>query len=404
MELLFWLSVGLIVYVYAGYPVVLGVWAWIVGKSEIDDSILDRSADALPGVTVIIAARDEARRLPGRIDNLLASDYPQDRLQIIVASDGSTDNTLDTLAQYTSRVELVMLPPGGKARALNAAVSRARYPILVFADARQRFAPDAIRRLVRHFSQASVGAVSGELVLDCERADFTVGRDESAGAADGDPSTVVRGAVSHVERQIGPTSTIGDGLSAYWKYEKWLRRHEAIVGSTLGATGAIYAMRRTLWQPLPPDTILDDVLGPMRVVLRRQRVLFDATAHAFDETASDAAVETRRKVRTLAGNFQLLALEPRLLLPMVNPVWLQFVSHKLGRLLVPYALVVALATSVWLAPRSLVYAFAFGAQVVFYGLAIYGAWLDRRDRRGIGAQAATTDAAYSPVLKRNEAA
>ena len=380
MEILFWLSVGLIVYVYAGYPVVLGVWAWIVGtsrRSRMDDSTIDHwLSDALPGVTVIIAARDEARRLPGRIDNLLASDYPQDRLQIIVASDGSTDDTLEALAPFASRVELVMLPPGGKARALNAAVSRARHPILVFADARQRFAPDAIRRLVRHFSRLSVGAVSGELVLDCERADLPV----------------------------GPTSTIGDGLSVYWKYEKWLRRHEAIVGSTLGATGAIYAMRRTLWQPLPPDTILDDVLGPMRVVLRRHRVLFDGTAHAFDETASDAAVETRRKVRTLAGNFQLLTLEPRLLLPIVNPVWLQFVSHKLGRLLVPYALIVAFATSVWLAPRSLVYAVALAGQVGFYGLAMYGAWLDHRDRRDIGARSANTDAGYSPVLKRNEAA
>src|SRR5688572_22302771 len=156
MELLFWLSVGLIAYVYVGYPVVLGVWAWVVGTSRIDDLNIDYPpTDALPGVTVIIAARDEARRLPARIDNLLALDYPQDRLQIVVASDGSTDNTIEALAPYASRVELVMLPPGGKARALNAAVSRARHPILVFADARQQFASDAIRRLVRHFSRLS---------------------------------------------------------------------------------------------------------------------------------------------------------------------------------------------------------------------------------------------------------
>ena len=115
-------------------------------------------------------------------------------------------------------------------------------------------------------------------------------------------------------------------------------------------------------------------------------------------------MEARRKRRTLAGNYQILALEPRLLLPFVNPVWLQFVSHKLGRLLVPYALVIAFATSVWLSPASLVYAFALGAQVGFYGLAMYGAWLDRRDRRGIGARAADRDTGYSAVLKRNEAA
>jgi cellulose synthase/poly-beta-1,6-N-acetylglucosamine synthase-like glycosyltransferase len=361
MEVLFWCSVGLIAYVYVGYPALLGAWSFAVSKlsrrGAADD---DPRPEALPGVSVIIAARDEARRLPARIENLLESEYPQDRLQLIVASDGSTDHTPDVLAPYASRLDLLMLPPRGKAAALNAAVARARYPILVFADARQRFAADAIRQLVRHFSEPSIGAVSGELILDCERAD------PSAAGAD---------------RRVGPPSTIGDGVGAYWTYEKWLRRHEAVVGSTLGVTGAIYAMRRSLWHPLPEDTILDDVLGPMRIVLQRYRVTFDSSARAYDETARDAGVETRRKVRTLAGNFQLLALEPRLLLPGVNPVWVQFVSHKLGRLLVPYALGTALLTSLWLAPASWMYAAAATGQVAFYGLAAYGALLERRARQ-----------------------
>ncbi len=351
MEAVFWLSVALIAYVYAGYPVLLAIWARIATIGAARGGVHDaspRRPSALPPVTIIIAARNEARRLPSRIDNLLASDYPKDCMQIVVASDGSTDATLDALEPYASTVELIMLPPGGKARALNAAVARARHPILVFADARQRFAPDAIRRLVRHFERLSVGAVSGELVLDCE--------------------------------QGASASTVAGGVGAYWKYEKWLRRREAVVGSTLGVTGAVYAMRRVLWEPLPPDTILDDVLGPMRVVLRRYRVLFDATAVAFDEAAGDVVVETQRKVRTLAGNFQLLALEPRLLVPGLNPVWLQFMSHKVGRLAVPYALLTLLASSAWLAPRSWVYAAALAAQLAFYGLAAYGAVLDRRRR------------------------
>jgi biofilm PGA synthesis N-glycosyltransferase PgaC len=353
MEILFWSSVALIFYVYAGYPVLLAIWARLVRNPRVDEA--EDGTNPLPGVSVIVAARNEAHRLPGRLDNLLASDYPQDRLQIIVASDGSTDHTLDALAPYQSRIELLMLPARGKAAALNAAVSRAQHPILVFADARQRFAPDAIRRLVRHFRQSSIGAVSGELVLDCERAGRT-------------------------DVQVGPTSAAADGVGAYWKYEKWLRRREAIVGSTLGVTGAIYAMRRTLWQPLPAETILDDVLGPMRIVLQRHRVVFDETALAFDETARDTAAETRRKVRTLAGNFQLLALEPRLLVPGVNPVWFQFVSHKLGRLLVPYALGAALVSSLFLAPSAWIYAAAAAGQVAFYGLAAYGALLERRAR------------------------
>ena len=356
MGVVFWLSAGLIVYVYAGYPVLLAVWARAVATMRRRDRADGSPGSAgalrespLPPVTVIIAARNEGRRLPARIENLLASDYPKDRMQIVVASDGSTDNTLDALEPYASSVELIMLPHGGKARALNAAVARACNPILVFADARQRFAPDTIRRLVRHFDRLSVGAVSGELVLDCE--------------------------------QGGSASTVADGVGAYWKYEKWLRRREAIVGSTLGVTGAVYAMRRVLWEPLPPDTILDDVLGPMRIVLRRYRVLFDATALAFDEAAKHVAAETQRKVRTLAGNFQLLLLEPRLLVPGLNPVWLQFMSHKVGRLAVPYALITLFASSAWLAASSWLYTAALSAQLAFYGLAVYGAVLDHR-RRG----------------------
>lgn len=353
MEALFWMSAGFIAYVYAGYPALLGVWAAVKERAASSRTRPHRpqavrSATVRPsGVSVIIAARNEASRLPGRIDNLLASDYAG-RLQIVVASDGSTDDTADALAPYGDRVELLMLPPGGKAAALNAAVARARHPILVFADARQRFAPDAIGRLASHFSDPQIGAVSGELVLDCEA---------SADA---------------------PGSTIGDGVGAYWRYEKWLRRREAIVGSTLGVTGAIYAMRRWLWQPLPPDTLLDDVLGPMRLVLRGYRVTFDADARAFDVASPDASSELRRKVRTLAGNFQLLAQEPRLIVPAVNPVWVQFVSHKLGRLLVPYALVALLGASAVLAADSALYAAAFAAQAAFYGLAAYGAVLDRR--------------------------
>jgi biofilm PGA synthesis N-glycosyltransferase PgaC len=357
METLFWIAIGIVAYVYLGYPVVLGAWAAIVSRlkpatmaGRLEDPAREGrpqpAREDPPLVSVIIAARDEARRLPARIENLLASDYPGERLQIIVASDGSTDDTADALAPYRDRITLVALPPSGKAGALNAAIERAQHPLLVFADARQRFAPDAIRRLVAHFTDPAIGAVSGELMLD------------------------------------GGASTIGDGVGAYWSYEKWLRRHEAVVGSTLGVTGAIYAMRRSLWRPLPDDTILDDVMAPMRVVLAGYRVIFDGEARAFDEAAKDASAELRRKSRTLAGNYQLLAREPRLLVPIANPVWVQFMSHKVGRLVVPYALVALLVASAWLTPSSYFYALAFAAQAGFYGLAVYGALLDRRVKHG----------------------
>jgi cellulose synthase/poly-beta-1,6-N-acetylglucosamine synthase-like glycosyltransferase len=260
---------------------------------------------------------------------------------------------------FAGRVRLLRLPAAGKACALNAAVAEARHPIVVFADARQRFAPDAIRRLVAHFRDPHIGAVSGELVLDCEE------RLTSSAAA----------------APVASASTVADSVGAYWRYEKWLRRHEAVVDSTVGVTGAIYAMRRWLWQPLPADTVLDDVMTPMRIVMRGYRVIFESSARAFDGVAKDSAVEMRRKVRTLAGNFQLLAREPRLLLPGANPVWLQFVSHKIGRLLVPYALIAVLTASVILARQSLFYAAALAAQLLFYGLAAYGALLERRTHR-----------------------
>jgi biofilm PGA synthesis N-glycosyltransferase PgaC len=360
MEAVFWVSVAFVAYIYAGYPLLLAIWARVArAKDSASGPVAAPAARAsrLPGVSIVIAARDEAQRLPARIENLLGSDYPADRLQIIVASDGPADETVAALEPYRDRVEVLALPRHGKATALNAAVRRARHAILVFADARQRFAPDAIRRLVPHFDDPLVGAVSGELMIELK------------------------------------ASTIGNGVGAYWEYEKWLRRREAIVGSTLGVTGAIYAMRTSLWQPLPADTLLDDVLGPIRVVLKGYHVTFESGARAFDEAPPDASQELRRKMRTLAGNFQLVAHEPRLLVPGVNPVWLQFMSHKIGRLLVPYALVAIFATSALLAPTSWFYALAFGAQLAFCALAAYGAALDRRGRRASSAPEVKREAA-----------
>jgi poly-beta-1,6-N-acetyl-D-glucosamine synthase len=342
MTLLFWLSALLIAYVYVGYPVLLAVW---VMKWRRPIKRNARRVHPLPGVSIVIAARNEAPRLPERITNLLELDYPEDRRQIIVVCDGSTDGTLEAVAPFRPAVDLVCVQSCGKALALNAGVARARHPILVFADARQTFAPDALLALVAPFTDPSIGGVSGELVLDCET-------------------------------QAATTSTVAEGVGLYWKYEKTLRRLESAIGSTLGATGAIYALRKSLWRPLPPDTMLDDVLAPMRAVLRGARVVFDERAKAFDRIAPDADAESRRKIRTLAGNVQILWLEPRLLLPWANPVWLQYVSHKLGRLLVPYALLGLLAANIALAGESAFYLVTLIAQCAFYLLAGYGACLE----------------------------
>lgn len=357
METVFWVSALVIGYVFAGYPLLLAICARVAGRPPRKRPIDDRQP--WPAISIIVAARNEAARLPARVSNLLSLNYDGSR-EIIVVSDGSTDGTVEALRPVAGRIRLIELPAGGKPLALNAGAAAAAGDILVFADARQWFEPDALRELVANFADDEVGGVTGELVLDCEAA---------PGAS---------------------TSTIGDGVGAYWKYEKWLRRHEGLVWSTLGATGAIYALRRSLWRPLPAETLLDDVLAPMRAVLAGYRVVFEERARACDTAASDAAAEARRKRRTLAGNYQILALEPRLLAPFVNPVWLQYASHKLGRLLVPWALVAVFVASAFLVTEHWIYTAAFVVQLGFYGLAALGAWYEARERRELnGAKVAT---------------
>jgi biofilm PGA synthesis N-glycosyltransferase PgaC len=339
MTLLFWISAAIVLYVYGGYPCLLAVWARTVDRRP---RRIPFGTGRWPSLSIIVAVRNEARRLPARIANLLEQEYPGER-EIIVVSDGSMDAPGAALAAFGDAVTLIELPPGGKPLALNAGVMAASGSILVFADARQRFAPGALIELALNFSDPKVGGATGELVLDCE---------ENA------PSD----------------SGIGEGIGLYWKYEKWLRRNESRVWSTLGATGAIYALRRALWRPLPASTLLDDVLAPMRAVLAGSRVVFEPRAIAYDRASRDAAAETRRKKRTLAGNYQILAQEPRLLVPFLNPVCMQYVSHKVGRLIVPWALVALLACSIALAHESWLYKFMVAAQCELYGLALAGAF------------------------------
>ena len=362
MVILFWCAASFVAYVYAGYPLTLWVWARLRPRA------LASVGQAPKGVTIVLAIRNERDRLRARIDNLLQLDYPSSARQIVVVSDGSDDQPESVVAPYGSLVDFVTVPRGGKALALNAGVARARFDVLVFADARQQFASDALIELTQPLQDPAVGGVTGELLLDCESSwRRTAVRDRRRGPRPAAPD----------RRRTGP-STIAPGVGIYWRYEKMLRRLESAVGSTLGATGAIYALRRDLWSPLPADTILDDVLAPMRAVLAGYRVVFNPRAQAFDRAAPDAETESRRKVRTLAGNYQILWLEPQLLNPLRNPVWLQYTSHKLARLLVPYALLLMFAASVASAARHPVYLGALIVQCACYALAGYGAWLESR--------------------------
>ena len=242
--------------------------------------------------------------MPRKLQNLLALKYPAGRMEIIVVSDGSTDATNQILSTFMndSLRAIFRLRHEGKASGLNQAIRQARGEIVVFADARQVIEPDALKQLVANFADPSVGGVTGELVLH-----------ESA------------------------TGRSLEGVGLYWRLEKKVRQWEATIGSVVGATGAFYAVRRNLLVTLPTGVILDDVYLPLQVVRQGYRMAFESRAVARESLQSSARQEFRRKVRTLTGNYQLLQLAPWLL-TRSNPLRFQFVSHKLLRLVAPFAL------------------------------------------------------------------
>ena len=326
----FCFSLVTLFYTYFGYP----IFIWLLAK--IRRQANNNSANVLPTITVVISAFNEAKRLPHRIENLLASDYPADKLSVVVVSDGSTDNTAEILDGFADRVRLINHSVRqGKAHCLNVAVGEADSDIIMFADCRQRFAADTINRLAALFVNPEVGAASGELMIESS------------------------------------SSNTGGGVDAYWKLEKFVRYHEGKFDSCIGCTGAVYAIRRSLFEPLPVDTILDDVVIPMRIALRGSRVLFEPAAVAFDPQSLEPEREKVRKQRTLAGNFQMLMRYPGWLLPSRNRVWWQLISHKYLRLVAPLFLVLLLISNALLASVPF-FRWVFFAHVSFYIAAIIG--------------------------------
>jgi cellulose synthase/poly-beta-1,6-N-acetylglucosamine synthase-like glycosyltransferase len=328
MKLLFWLCLVLIAYTYFGYA----IWLWLYGRLRRRPILQGRIT---PSVSIIIAARNEEASFPAKLENLRLLDYPQEQLQIIVASDGSTDGTANILRDQANHIFPVILEESnGKACALNEAVKFATSDILVFLDARQAIDANAVSELVACFADPEVGAVSGELLLE---------------TAPGLPSA--------------------NALGIYWKIEKTVRKLESASGSVVGVTGAIYAIRREHYAEIPRGTILDDVFVPMNVARIGKRVIFQPSAIARDRLFSEKGKEFSRKVRTLTGNYQLLRLAPWLLSP-ANPLLFRFVSHKLLRLLVPLLLVLMLAASAM--SGGPFFRAAFWLQTLFYVLAILG--------------------------------
>lgn len=356
MSVVFWLSLLVMGYAYLGYPLLLRGLIPMRGRGRARQAARERALPAslknaslvepmesekvgdAPLLSIVLVAHNEAERIEARIENLARCHYAGPR-ELVVVCGGCTDDTAERARRFQGDLGVRVIElrdRSSKASGLNRAVEEARGQILVFADARQQFNVHAITRLVAPFTDPAVAGVSGNLDI--------------APSEDG----------------------AGAGIDAYWKLERWIRRLESDWDSVIGCTGAIYALRRPAFEPLPEDTILDDVVVPMRAVMAGHRVLFETEARAYDPQSLSPEKERRRKIRTLAGNYQMLFRYPEWLSPLRNRTWWQVISHKYLRLAGPFLLAVCLLSSVWLAREQALYRAALIGQSACYVLAFIG--------------------------------
>ncbi|HEX3695836.1 MAG TPA: glycosyltransferase family 2 protein [Polyangia bacterium] len=333
-------TIALLAYTYVGYPIVIGVLARL-SPLRLPERPIPPDA-ALPTITVCLPVWNGAALLPAKLDSLLAQDYPAEKLDIIVYCDGCSDDTeagarrIAAQPRAGGRITVQASTERlGKPTAINKVRGMAKGELLLLNDARQPLSPNSARALAAPFRHPEMGCTTGNLVL-----------------------------------------TGGAGSGVYWRYENWIRRQESRFRSVVGMSGSIAMVRRDDLSPLPADIVLDDVWIPMQLRLRGRRVLFVTEAEAYDSAFEDDQ-EFRRKVRTLAGNYQLFAMMPALLVPLRNPAWFETVSHKLMRLIAPWLLLSLAAASLVGALRASGFCAATLAllclgQAGFYGAALVG--------------------------------
>jgi cellulose synthase/poly-beta-1,6-N-acetylglucosamine synthase-like glycosyltransferase len=324
VKIIFWLSMFGLFYTYIGYPALIWIAARLRPRPWIVKPIT-------PSVSVVLAVHNGAALLPHKVEHLLGLDYP-DIKDIILVSDGSTDGTDELLnpMRHPRLTTIILNKHCGKAVAVNAGVAKATAEVILFVDIRPEIAPGAIQQLMSNFADPKVGCVAGELILRKESHD--------------DATAAVSG--------------------LYWRYEKWIRTCESICGSPVGVYGGFYAIRRDLAALQPAGMILDDMFQPLSIIRKGYRSVIDPHAYVYDTWPTRIEKEFHRKVRTLAGNFQLFRLAPWTL-SLRNPVLFQLVSHKVMRLVAPYLLVLLLVSALVLSTGSMLFA-AFAVLQIFY--------------------------------------
>ena len=332
--LVFVISAAAILYCYFGYPVLLAMVPVRRRHGPADPA-------EWPTVSVLLSVYNEEKHVAARIENLLALDYPADKLEIFVGSDGSEDRTNEIALRYTDpRLRLFAFSPrNGKPSVLNRLVPQATGDLLVFTDANALFAPDALRKLARHFTDPRIGGVCGRLIL------------------------------------YGVTTETEEG--PYWKLETFMKKRESAIDSCLGANGAIYAIRRAAWPGIPDNTLIDDFVIALRVRERGLRVIYDAEATATEDLPQFVGHEMTRRIRIGAGGFQTLFFCWRSLLPWRGPYTLAFWSHKVLRWFVPFLMIAALVSNALLLPQP-VFAVLLALQLLFYVLAAIGAMVGKK--------------------------
>jgi cellulose synthase/poly-beta-1,6-N-acetylglucosamine synthase-like glycosyltransferase len=334
---IFWAGIGLIVYTYAVFPLLILIRGRLLERPVV-------KSDHTPSLSVIIAAYNEEVHIGNRIENLLGQDYPLDRVQILIASDGSSDRTEEIVRSYADRgVQLIAGPRRGKGQTLNAAVEHATGDILVFSDANTHFLPDALRALVRPFADPGVGGVAGNQVYE---------RD-----TDGDESA--------------------SGERAYWDFDRLMKEAQSRAGSVTSATGAIYAIRRAFYHPAP-DYTPDDFSISIGVIAEGTRLVFAADAVALEPVAASSDAEFARKVRYITQGLYAVRLHRALLNPFRFGFYsFQLAWHKILRRVMALPLLAILAISPWLWKHGPGYQLVIAGQAAFYGLVILGFALER---------------------------
>jgi cellulose synthase/poly-beta-1,6-N-acetylglucosamine synthase-like glycosyltransferase len=340
-KILFWLAAAALAYAYVGYPVLV----WLVSRLR---PRAVRRAEFEPAVSVVITAYNEERDLASKLENTLALDYPKEKLEVIVASDCSSDRTDEIARSYAARgVRLHrQAERQGKTAAQNAAVELARGEVILFSDATTLYQPDVLRAMLPNFADSSVGCVAGKLIY------------------------------------VDPAATsVGQGAKSYWGYETFLKTHESRACSLIGASGCLYAVRRSAYVPLYHEACSDFIIAT-KMVEQGLRAVYEPRAVCTEETNRRADKELRMRVRVIAQTYTDLWRHRALLNPMRGGFYaVELLSHKVMRYLVPLFLLLAFVSSAALAPRSLFFAALFAGQAAFYAAALAGWLLERAGLR-----------------------